>query len=91
MAGFTVFGAVGSGSVPVEATLTLLGIPYELIEGVTWLDEAARMVFAGEIVNSVAVAGILAAHSMGDRSSLRSVEAPWTDRPHALAQRKAEK
>ena len=37
-----VFGAVGSGSVPVEATLTLLGIPYELIEGVTWVDEAAR-------------------------------------------------
>ena len=37
-----VFGAVGSGSVPVEATLTLLGISYELIEGVTWVDEAAR-------------------------------------------------
>lgn len=42
MAGLTVFGAVGSGSIPVEATLTLLGIPYELIEGVTWVDEAAR-------------------------------------------------
>ncbi|MFI5508020.1 NUDIX domain-containing protein [Mycobacterium sp. NPDC051804] len=55
------------------------------------LDEAVRMVFAGEIVNSLAVAGILAAHSMGDRSSLRSVDAPWTDRPHALAQRKADK
>ena len=27
-----VFGAVGSGSIPVEATLTLLGIPYELVE-----------------------------------------------------------
>ena len=37
-----VFGAVGSGSIPVEATLTLLGIPYELVEGVTWVDEAAR-------------------------------------------------
>lgn len=36
------FGALGSGSVPVEATLTLLGIPYELIEAVTWEDEAAR-------------------------------------------------
>lgn len=42
MAALTVFGAVGSGSIPVEATLTLLGIPYELIEGVTWMDEAAR-------------------------------------------------
>jgi GST-like protein len=37
-----VFGAVGSGSIPVEATLTLLDIPYVLIEGVTWVDEAAR-------------------------------------------------
>ena len=37
-----VFGAAGSGSVPVEATLTLLGIPYEVIEAVTWEDEAAR-------------------------------------------------
>jgi GST-like protein len=36
------FGAAGSGSVPIEAMLTLLGIPYELIEAVTWEDEAAR-------------------------------------------------
>lgn len=42
MAGFTVFGAAASGSVPVEATLTLLGIPYEVVEAVTWQDEAAR-------------------------------------------------
>jgi GST-like protein len=37
-----IFGAAGSGSVPIEAALTLLGIPYELIEAVTWEDEAAR-------------------------------------------------
>jgi GST-like protein len=37
-----IFGAVGSGSVPIEATLTLIGIPYEMIEAVTWEDEAAR-------------------------------------------------
>jgi GST-like protein len=37
-----VFGAAGSGSVPIEAALTLLGIPYEVIEAVTWEDEAAR-------------------------------------------------
>jgi GST-like protein len=36
------FGAVGSGSVPIEAALTLLEIPYEAIEAVTWEDEAAR-------------------------------------------------
>lgn len=55
------------------------------------LDEAVRMAFSGEIVNSLAVAGILAAHSVDDRSSLRSVDARWTDRPHAFADRKAEK
>ena len=37
-----IFGAVGSGSVPIEAMLTLAGIPYELVEAVTWEDEAAR-------------------------------------------------
>jgi len=37
-----IFGAVGSGSIPIEATLTLLGKPYEVIEAVTWEDEAAR-------------------------------------------------
>jgi len=37
-----IFGAAASGSVPIEATLTLLGIPYEVVEAVTWEDEAAR-------------------------------------------------
>lgn len=41
-----IFGAAGSGSVPIEATLTLLGIPYEMIEAVTWEDEAARELVA---------------------------------------------
>ncbi len=40
--GLTVYGARGSGSIPVEATLTLLGLPYTLIEGATWVDEQAR-------------------------------------------------
>jgi GST-like protein len=43
-----IFGAVGSGSVPIEATLMLLGIPYEMIEAVTWEDEAA-----GKLVETV--------------------------------------
>jgi len=38
----TLFGAQASGSVAVEAALTLLGIPYALIEGATWAEEAAR-------------------------------------------------
>lgn len=38
----TVYGAEGSGSVPVEATLTLLGIPYRVIEAVTWVEKDAQ-------------------------------------------------
>jgi GST-like protein len=32
----TLYGARGSGSVPVEAALTLIGRPYELIDSYTW-------------------------------------------------------
>lgn len=38
----TVYGAEGSGSTPVEATLTLLGIPYRVVEAVTWVETAAQ-------------------------------------------------
>lgn len=38
----TLFGAAASGSVAVEAALTLLGLPYRLVEGATWHDPAAR-------------------------------------------------
>ena len=38
----TLYGARASGSVAVEATLTLLGIPYKLIEAETWTGSAAR-------------------------------------------------
>ncbi|MDB5470728.1 MAG: glutathione S-transferase family protein [Caulobacter sp.] len=33
---FTLYGAQGSGSVLVEATLTLLGLPYEVIDAPAW-------------------------------------------------------
>jgi 8-oxo-dGTP pyrophosphatase MutT (NUDIX family) len=62
-----------------EADLTVKWFP---------LVEAVRMVFDGEIVNSIAVAGILAAHAMPDTRSLRAVDAPWTDRPTAFTGRK---
>ena len=39
---FVVYGAKGSGSVPVEATLTLLGLPYEVVEAATWEGFAER-------------------------------------------------
>jgi GST-like protein len=38
----TLYGSEASGSVAVEAALTLLGIPYTLVEGATWAEEAAR-------------------------------------------------
>jgi ADP-ribose pyrophosphatase len=61
-----------------EADLTLRWFP---------LDEAVRMVFSGEIVNSLAVAGILAAHTVTDQATLRPVDAPWPDRPTAFTRR----
>ena len=38
----TLYGAAASGSVAVEAALTLLNIPFQLVEGETWVSEAAR-------------------------------------------------
>lgn len=38
----TLYGAAASGSVAVEATLTLLGPPYQLIDGATWAEAATR-------------------------------------------------
>jgi ADP-ribose pyrophosphatase len=63
-----------------EADLTVRTMP---------LRDAVDMVFAGEIVNSLAVAGILAAHAMGDPASLRPVDAPWVDRPTKFRARQA--
>lgn len=40
--GIALYGAKGSGSIAVEAALTLLGLPYSLIEGATWVEESAR-------------------------------------------------
>lgn len=39
---YTLYGAAASGSVPVEAALTLIGAPYRVIEAVTWEGEAER-------------------------------------------------
>jgi GST-like protein len=38
----TLYGAQASGSVAVEAALTLLGLRYTLVEGATWAEESAR-------------------------------------------------
>ncbi|TDL07552.1 NUDIX hydrolase [Mycolicibacterium obuense] len=52
------------------------------------LEDAVARVYSGEIVNSISVAGILAAHAMPGIDALRAVDAPWTDRPTAFARRK---
>lgn len=40
MSGYVVWGAAGSGSVAVEAALTLMGQPYEVVEHPPWAGEA---------------------------------------------------
>lgn len=46
---FTVFGAAGSGSVPVEAALTLLGLPYEVVEAPAWEKDAETQATIGRV------------------------------------------
>jgi ADP-ribose pyrophosphatase len=53
------------------------------------LAEAVEMVLRGDIVNSLAVAGILAAWTIDrDVRELRPVDAPWPDKPTRFAARK---
>lgn len=52
------------------------------------LSDAVSMVFSGEIVNSSAVGGLLAAREVVEgRSSARPADAPWRDRPTRFAAR----
>jgi ADP-ribose pyrophosphatase len=54
------------------------------------LAEAVQRIFSGEIVNSLAVAGILSAYAVGEGiAEPRPVDAPWTDRSKAFSARKA--
>jgi len=41
---FTVYGAKGSGSVAIEAALTLIGAPYEVVERATWKPRDAKAI-----------------------------------------------
>jgi 8-oxo-dGDP phosphatase len=64
-----------------EADMTMRWVP---------LAEAVARVFSGEIVNSLAVAGILAAHAVtGGFAQPRPVDSPWIDKPTAFVARKA--
>lgn len=46
---FTVFGAAGSGSVPVEAALTLLSLPYEVVEAPAWEQDPTVQATIGRV------------------------------------------
>jgi 8-oxo-dGTP pyrophosphatase MutT (NUDIX family) len=64
-----------------EADMTLRWYP---------IAEAVRRVFSGEIVNSIAVAGILAAYALTKGfAQPRAVDSPWIDKPTAFAARQA--
>ncbi|OBK68047.1 ADP-ribose pyrophosphatase [Mycobacterium colombiense] len=64
-----------------EADMTLEWYP---------LAEAVRKVLGGEVVNAIAVAGILAAHAVATGFvQPRPVDSPWQDKPTAFAARKA--
>ncbi len=54
------------------------------------LADAARKVLNGEIVNAIAVAGILAAHAVTTGfAEPRPLDSPWQDKPKSFAARKA--
>ncbi|OBI88777.1 NUDIX hydrolase [Mycobacterium sp. 1245805.9] len=64
-----------------EADMTLQWYP---------LEHAVDKVFRGEIVNAIAVAGILAAHvATAEFTMTRPPGSPWLDKPTAFAARKA--
>lgn len=64
-----------------EADMTLRWYP---------IAEAVRRVFGGEIVNSLAVAGILAAYLVTKgMAEARPVDVPWLDKPTAFMARQA--
>ncbi|OBK31634.1 ADP-ribose pyrophosphatase [Mycobacterium asiaticum] len=64
-----------------EADMTMRWFP---------LDEAVAGALSGDIVNSIAIAGILAAHAVtAGIASPRSFDTAWVDRPTAFAKRKA--
>lgn len=64
-----------------EADMTLQWYP---------LAEAVGKVLGGEIVNAIAVAGILAAHAVSNGfAQPRPVDSPWVDKPTAFIARKS--
>ncbi|WP_310786367.1 NUDIX hydrolase [Mycobacterium sp. Z3061] len=64
-----------------EADMTMQWFP---------LDEAVHRALSGEIVNSIAIAGIFAAHAVTTGiAQPRPLDTAWIDRPTAFAERRA--
>lgn len=64
-----------------EADMTMRWFP---------LDEAVHRALSGEIVNSIAIAGIFAAHAVTTGIARpRPLDTAWIDRPTAFAERRA--
>jgi GST-like protein len=42
MSSYRIFSALGSGGVPVEAAMSLIGLPYDVVEAPTWEGEAEQ-------------------------------------------------
>jgi ADP-ribose pyrophosphatase len=80
---YRVFLARGIGEVPADARY--VGEDEEAEMSLAWvsLDDALAQVLAGEIVNSMAIVGILAAAQArtGDFGGLRPTDAAWPARP----------
>lgn len=67
---YTVYGAAGSGSIPVEAALTLIGAPYAVVEAVTWEGDRERDKVAGVNPMRQIPALITPANSEGVRETI---------------------
>lgn len=77
----TARGSFGTGEDNEEADIVVRRVP---------LDEAVRMVFAGEVLNAPTVAGVLATHALlTGAGTERAPDAPWPDRPRRFAARRA--
>ncbi|MCV7200382.1 NUDIX domain-containing protein [Mycobacterium angelicum] len=64
-----------------EADMTMRWFP---------IAEAVQRVLAGEVINAIAVAGILAAQAVANGvAAARPLDTPWIDKPGAFAARKA--
>ena len=73
--GYLVYGAAGSGSTPVEATLRLLDEPYRVVERAVWEDAAAAADRYDEVYEPNSLRS-LGSRSLGALSSFSTATVP---------------